>query len=1207
MSVVGFPDRPPGDAGPPPPPVRFAELVAATNFSFLDGASHPTDMVEQAVRLGLNGLGIADRNTVAGVVRAWAALEKANLGLIGMHLPPVDFRLVTGARLVFADGTPDIVAYPATRHGWGMLTRLLTVGNRRAIKGGCILRLADLIAHHDELLLIVMPQSSAREREQEAHPGAPTDPIPTTTPSPTPAKAGAQLRVVGGTDAPFSEHADERANGDAKPSPPDPPQPGRGLRRGELEKTLATLTATAPDRVWLGAAMPRAGRDRRQLARLAEIAREAGVPLLATADALYATRDQRPLHDVVTCIREGRTIRTAGRLLAANGERHLKDGDEIARLFRDHPHAVAESERLLARIDFSLDQLKYEYPHEPVPDGWAPQEWLEHLVWRKALDRYDDRVPAKVLSLLNEEFALIAEQNYAYYFLTVYDIVRFARSLDPPILCQGRGSAANSVVCFLLGVTSVDPMKYDLLFSRFVSKERSEPPDIDVDFEHERREEVMQYIYRRYGRHRAAIAATVIHYRPRSTVREVGKALGLTEDVTQRLTSTVWGSFADRFEAKRFAETGFDSTNAEIARLQDMVGQLLKFPRHLSQHVGGYVLTQGRLDETVPIHNGAMEDRTFIEWDKDDIDALGLMKVDVLALGMLTCIRKAFDLMRDHGFGDPQLDTLAVEENASVYRMLQDGDSIGVFQVESRAQINMLPRLKPREFYDLVVQVAIVRPGPIEGDMVHPYLRRRAGKEPTEFPSPKPPHNPDELRDLLHHTYGVPLFQEQAMKLAIVAAQFTPEEANALRRAMATFRQVGGMENFKAKLVGGMVRRGYDEAFAERCYSQIEGFGSYGFPESHALSFARLVYVSSWIKCFLPAVFGCAILNSQPMGFYAPAQLVQDAIEHGVEAKPIDVNHSGWDNLLEPITPGWRSRVTRAPNPAKGGGQWDPRVRQDGDLAIRLGFRQIDGFRADWGAIIAANRPYACVEDLARHLPPRAMRLLADADALGSLGLGRREGGWEVRRTPPKQLPLFAAADAPELAHEPDAKLPPMPLGEEVVADYQTTRLSLKDHPMRFLRDAFAAEGIITAAEARNTRDGRRAKVAGVVLVRQRPGKGNAIFITIEDETGVTNGLIWARDFEANRRDVMAARLLVLEGVIQRSEEGVVHLMAKRVQDRTNDLRRLSSDYIGDAPLSPADEVIRPKPIASQDPRGRGPRPHHPRDVRIMPPSRDFH
>ena len=1105
----------------------FAELVAATNYSFLDGASHAEDIVAQAFALGHPGIGIADRNTVAGVVRALRAVRKLREAAeeIGQTFP---FKLVVGARLVFTDGTSDVVAYPRTRHGWGRLTRLLTVGNLRAEKGGCILGLGDLLRHVDDLLLIVLPASSAR----------PLRPRP-----------GAML----------------------PPMRSDP----------SLTETLRRLVRVAPDRVWLGVTMTRSGRDRRRLSHHQRVAQAAGVPLLATTDALYADAAARPLHDVLTCIRLGTTIAQAGRRLAANAERHLKPADEMARLFADAPHAVAASLDILGQIDFALTDLAYEYPHEPVPDGWEPQAWLEHITYEAARVRFPDGIPERLQKLLDEELPLIARQRYAYYFLTVHDIVRYAREeCKPPILCQGRGSAANSAVCWLLGVTSVDPMSYDLLFSRFVSEERNEPPDIDIDFEHERREEVMQYLYRRYGRHRAAIAATVIHYRPRSAVREAGKALGLTEDVTQRLTSTVWGSFSDRFEQKRFDETGFNTDNPEIARLRDVVDQLLKFPRHLSQHVGGYVLTQGRLDETVPIHHAAMEDRTFIEWDKDDIDELKIMKVDILALGMLTCIRKAFDLMAVHGLGNHDLDSIPPDE-APVYDMLCEGDSIGVFQVESRAQINMLPRLKPRKLYDLVVQVAIVRPGPIEGDMVHPYLRRRAGKEEPEFPSPAPPHDPNELRTLLRETYGVPLFQEQAMKLAIVAAGFTPGEANQLRRAMATFRNVGGMENFEEKLIGGMVARGYQRDFAERCYKQIEGFGSYGFPESHALSFARLVYVSSWIKCFHPAVFGCAILNSQPMGFYAPAQLVEDARAHDVVVRPIDVNASQWDNVLEPL--------------------------DDGSLAIRLGFRQIDGFRQDWATTLVEARgqaPFANVEQVAAraHLPTRGLNLLADADAFGSIALPRRAALWDVRRTPPKQLALFAAVDAPELREEVELPLPAMPASEEVAADYQTTRLSLKGHPMRFLRPLFAAEGVLSSEQAARAKDGRRARVAGVVLVRQRPGKGNAIFVTIEDETGITNALLWARDFEANRRAIMAARLLVLEGVIQRSEEGVVHLMTVRAYDRTIELRRLSSDYDGATPLLPVDEVIRPKPIQSQDPRAG-----HPRDVRILPKSRDFH
>ncbi len=1082
--------------------MSYAELAAATNYSFLHGASHPHEMVAEALALGHSGIGIADRNTVAGVVRAHVALREA-VEAAGEAGQRIDFRLVVGARLVFADGTPDVIAYPATRHGWGRLTRLLTVGNLRAEKGGCVLRLGDLLEHAEDLLLIVM----ASRREEAA---------------------------------------------------------------------LLRIAAARPGSVWLGVAMPRQGSDRRRLAGMMDLSGRSGAPLIATNDALYATPDQRRLHDILTCIRDGTTIAAAGQRLAPNAERHLKPPAEMLRLFRDCPEAVAQTKALLERIGFSLDQLRYEYPHEPVPEGWSPQAWLENLALEAANARFPEGLPPKMLRMLDEEFTLIRSRNYAYYFLTVHDVVQFARSQDPPILCQGRGSAANSAVCWLLGITAVDPMKHDLLFSRFMSEERDEPPDIDVDFEHERREEVMQYIYRRYGRHRAGIAATVIHYRPRSAVREVGKALGLSEDVTARLTSTVWGSFADTIERRRFAETGFDPDSPEIARLGDLVGQLLKFPRHLSQHVGGFVLTNDRLDETVPIHNGAMADRTFIEWDKDDIDALGLMKVDVLALGMLSCIRKAFAMIATHIGTQYTLANIPDETNADVgdvYEMLGKGDTIGVFQIESRAQINMLPRLKPKVFYDLVIQVAIVRPGPIQGNMVHPYLRRRQQLEAVDYPSPGPPHDPDELKGVLGKTLGVPLFQEQAMKLAIVAAIFTPSEANQLRRAMATFRNVGGMPKFEEMMVGGMVRRGYDPAFAERCFEQIKGFGSYGFPESHALAFARLVWVSSYLKCRYPAVFAAALLNAQPMGFYAPAQIVGDVRAHGVEVRPIDINSSDWDNSLEPVA---------------------------GGFALRLGLRQIGGFREAWADRLAAARPFDSIEALARRaaLPQRALRLLADADACRSIGLDRREALWEARRTPTDVLPLFAAAQARELGVEPDASLPQMGASEHVAADYQTIRLSLKAHPMQFLRDIFDGEGVASCAATAAAKDGRRISTAGIVLVRQRPGKGNAIFVTLEDETGITNVVIWARLFETYRRAIMSSRLMLVEGVLQRSSEGVIHLMATRIIDRTSELERLSETHEANPPATRADEDLHPG----------YPRTHrHPRNARILPKSRDFH
>jgi len=1109
-------------------PPGYAELAVTTNYSFLRGASHPQDLVLTALLLGHAGIGIADRNSVAGVVRAYAALKDLRDnglppplklpggGSPGEHAfaPHPDeaalavlhetlrrrakaFRLVVGARLVFAGGTPDILAYPENRAGWGRLCRLLTLGNRRARKGECILDLDDLLADTTGLLLVVMP----------------------------------------------------------------PP------RTAALDGLLDRLREAAPGAVWLAATMLRRGDDRRRLAGLKALAAGARVPLLAVNDVLYDDPRQRDLQDIVTCIREGVTIAAAGRILEANAERHLKPHDEMARLFRDAPEAVAETLNFLARVSFCLSELKYDYPDEPVPPGRTAQGWLEELTWRHAGLRYPAGIPDKVEKSLREELQLIAELDYARYFLTIHDIVRVAE--DKGILAQGRGSAANSAVCFVLGITPVDPAEHDLLFARFISAERREPPDIDVDFEHERREEIIQHIYERYGRHRAGLAAAVISYRPRSAIREVGKALGLTDDITGRLAGMMWGSGGRMIRNERIREAGLDPDNPTIRRAVDFAVRLLGFPRHLSQHVGGFVLTRGRLDELVPIGNAAMADRTFIEWDKDDIDTLGLMKVDVLALGMLTAIAKAFDLLRTHKGID--LDLAGVpREDPAVYAMLQRADSVGVFQVESRAQMSMLPRLRPENFYDLVIEVAIVRPGPIQGDMVHPYLRRRSGREPVEFPAPAPEHGPpDELYRVLKKTMGVPLFQEQAMRLAMVAAKFSDVEANQLRRAMATFRNLGSIERFETLMVGRMVARGYDRDFAARCFEQIKGFGSYGFPESHAAAFAKLVYISAWIKCHHPEVFAAALLNSQPMGFYAPAQLVRDAREHGVAVRPVDINASDYDNTLE--------------------------SGPDGQLALRLGFRQVDGMGADEAARLVERRDagYATVEDLARRarLSARMLRLLADADAFRSIGLDRREALWAVRRLPDDApLPLFAAADARELGAEPDAKLPEMPLGEHVATDYQTVRLSLKAHPMAILRPIFAAERIATCTGIGTSRNGAFRRVAGVVLVRQRPGKGKAIFVTLEDETGIANIVMWARDFERFRREVMGARLLLVEGLVEKSPEGVVHLMARRVVDRTAELARLID------PGAAADASL-PPPTAAR----------HPRNVRVLPKSRDFH
>ncbi|MDP8916982.1 MAG: error-prone DNA polymerase, partial [Pseudomonadota bacterium] len=820
-------------SGPP----SYAELQTTTNFSFLRGASHPHELVGAAAMLGHAAIGITDRNTLAGVVRAWShgrfLRKDPTIGCVP--------RVLVGARLDFSCGAPSLLCYPTDRAAYGRLARLLSTGQRRAPKAECRLTYADLLEFGEgQLILVVAP--------------------------------------------PTWDEA--------------------------FERDLARIASDFRGRAYLAASRPYGARDAKRLHRLAALARDHHAPLAAVGDVLHHHPDRRPLQDILTCIREKTTLGEAGFKLEANAERHLKPAAEMERLFADHPGAVARTLEIAQRIRFDLGDLRYEYPDEPVPSGYTALGRLKELTWRGAHDRYRGAIPRKVRRTLSKELRFIAERGLSKYFLTVHDLVRFAN--EAGILCQGRGSAANSAVCFCLGVTAVDPAEHEVLFERFMSAERDEPPDIDIDFEHERRELVMQYVYERYGRHKAAICATVIHYRPRSAIRDVGKALGLTEDVTAALADTVWGSWGDDLPDEHVLQAGFDPTNPEVRRAVALANEILGFPRHLSQHVGGFVLTQHRLDETVPVGNAAMKDRTFIEWDKDDIDALGLMKVDVLALGMLTTLKRGFDMLNQYKQAEVEarigrpLEVIAdvPGEDPEVYAMLSRADSVGVFQVESRAQMSMLPRMRPKTFYDLVIEVAIVRPGPIQGNMVHPYLRRREGLDPVHYPSPSPLHGPsNELQTVLQSTLGVPLFQEQAMRLAIVAAKFTPEEANGLRRTMATFRHYGDVGVYSDKFIEGMVRRGYDRDFAQRCFSQIEGFGSYGFPESHAASFAKLVYVSAWIKHHHPDVFCAALLNSQPMGFYQPAQLVRDAREHGVEVRGPDVLHSDWDCTLEPPSP----------------------------------------------------------------------------------------------------------------------------------------------------------------------------------------------------------------------------------------------------------------------------------------------------------------
>ena len=935
-----------------------------------------------------------------------------------------------------------------------------------------------------------------------------------------------------------------------------------------FEDDLMRMAGALRGRVWLVANRAYAAQDLKRLARLADLARDARAPMVATNDVLYHAPERRPLQDVMTCIREGCTIQEAGFRLEANAERHLKRPQEMARLFERWPQAVERTLEIVERIDFDMSHLKEVYPDEPVPPGKTAIQHLTKLSWDGAKRLYPQGVPDTVRTQLRTELALIKSKDYPNYFITVHDIVQEARRLG--ILCQGRGSAANSSVCYCLGVTAIDPTKHRLLFTRFISENRDEPPDIDVDFEHERREEVMQYVYRRYGREYAAICGTVIHYRPRSAIRDVGKALGLTEDITAILANTVWGSWGDGLPDDHIRQTGLDPKSPQIARAIALATELMQFPRHLSQHVGGFVLTKRRLDETVPIGNAAMKDRTFIEWDKDDIDSLKLMKVDVLALGMLTAIQRAFGMLRvDHGQEIHALTDIPVEE-PGVYAMLSKADSVGVFQVESRAQMSMLPRLKPAEFYDLVIEVAIVRPGPIQGDMVHPYLRRRNNEEPVVWPQPHPDHgDPDELFAILGKTYGVPLFQEQAMSLAITAAGFTETEVDGLRKAMATFRNLGDPAEYRDKFVEGMVRRGYERDFATRCFKQIEGFGSYGFPESHAASFAKLVYVSAWIKWAWPDVFCAALINSQPMGFYQPAQLVRDAREHGVEVRAPDVLMSDWDCTLEDA-PGEERRI--APDKLS-----DEAMRPHWK-AVRLGLRQIKGLRKkkseadapdDIDIIMAARTVGARTPaDFARAgVSQRALELLAEADAFASVGLSRRDALWAVKglkgeNRVDSQAPLLAGLPLFETA----VALPTMALPQQVAEDYRTTSLSLKAHPLRFFRPLLERHGAVTAERLKDIPNGRRASVGGLVLIRQRPGTAKGVvFLTLEDETGVANAVIWKDCFDANRRTVMSASFLIVHGRVQQAE-GVIHVVAERFTDLSAELARIKEDPEAAAP-----------------------------------------
>ncbi|MCM2450297.1 error-prone DNA polymerase [Agrobacterium vitis] len=1023
---------------------RYAELQVTSHFSFLRGASSCEELFAQAAAMGIEALGIVDRNSLAGVVRAHEAAKTTGI------------RLVVGCRLDLADGM-SVLAYPTDRAAYARLCRLLSLGKGRAGKAKCHLEWQDLIAYGDGLIAVLVP-----------------------------------------------DVADETC--------------AMQLRR---------LREAFGNRAYMALTLRRRPNDQLRLWELSNLAAAARVPTVVTNDVLFHEPARQVLQDVVTAIRHNVTIDELGHRRERFADRYLKPPEEMHRLFGRYPEALARTVELMERCKFRLDELAYQYPEEKLYPDLTAQQALEKLTWEGAIERYPEGLPDKVRLNLEHELRLIEKLQYAPYFLTVNSIVRFARSKG--ILCQGRGSAANSAVCYVLGVTSIDPDRNDLLFERFVSEERREPPDIDVDFEHERREEVIQWVYETYGRDRAALCSTVIRYRSKGAVRDVGKALGLPEDLTKTLSSQVWG-WSEGVEPE---ELNLNLGDRRLRLTLELAHQLVGTPRHLSQHPGGFVLTRDRLDELVPIEPAAMEDRQVIEWDKDDVDALKMMKVDVLALGMLSCMRRAFDLLREHK--DIRLDLATIPaEDPRTYAMIRKADTLGTFQIESRAQMAMLPRIKPRTFYDLVIEVAIVRPGPIQGDMVHPYLRRREGKEDVVYPKP-------ELEAVLGKTLGVPLFQEQAMRVAIECAGFTAGEADQLRRAMATFKHTGGVSKFGQKLIQGMVDNGYDRVFAERTFRQLEGFGSYGFPESHAASFALIAYASSWIKCWHPDVFCASLLNAQPMGFYAPAQIVRDAQQHGVEIRPVCVNASRWDCTLE------------------------PRDADDGRLAVRLGLRMVNGLgNAEAARLVScrADQPYVSVDDLWRRaaIPATALGKLAEADAYRpSLTLARREALWAIRALRDEPLPLFAAAAVREAVvvpeqNEPGVSLRPMTAGSEVVEDYGHVGLTLRQHPVSFLRTDLARRRFLTCAEATASRDRRWVDVAGLVLVRQRPGSAKGVmFITLEDETAVANLVVWTKVFEKYRRIVLGAGMIGVKGRVQREGE-VVHIVAHHLTDLSAEL-----------------------------------------------------
>jgi error-prone DNA polymerase len=1056
--------------------MSYVELQVTSNFSFRRGGSHPEELVDRAADLGYDAIGITDRNTFAGVVRAYQVAKDR------------DIRLIPGVRLDLLDG-PSLLAYPTDKAAYARLSALLTLGNLRAEKEKCHISKKDVYQHAAGSYFIIIPPDKLTQ--------------------------DFEFEFV------FQSHV------------------------RDYQENLPNL--------YLAATKYYTGDDAKRLFLLSEL----GVPLVATNDVHYHHVSRRELQDVLTCVREKCSIFNAGYKLHQNAERHLKEKAEIERLFRNHPEAVRNARVIADACRFDLQSLKYKYPSELTTDGRTPMQQLEFLAWKGASKFYDGNIPPKVKKAIEDELEIIAELDVPDYFLTVEDYVTWARGQH--ILCQGRGSAANSAVCFVLGITSVAPDKSNLLFARFLSKERNEPPDIDVDFEHERREEVIQYVYNRFGRDRAAILPTVFMLHYKGAVNDVGRAMGLSVDVVKQLSDALGNLSDHEITAEQLGALGLNPKDPHLLKVIELTSQLIGFPRQLGQHTGGFVITDGKLSDLCPIFHARMENRTNIEWNKDDIDALGFMKVDILALGMLTCIRKAFDLVQSHyGVGL----TLAniPQDDPKVYEMITAADTLGVFQIESRAQMSMLPRMKPTCFYDLVIEVAIVRPGPIQGDMVHPYIRRRNGEEDVDYPS-------EEIRAILERTLGVPLFQEQAMELAIVAAGFTPGEADLLRRTMATFKFNGMVSKFEHKLISGMTARGYKEEYARRIFKQLEGFGSYGFPESHAASFALLVYVSCWLKFYYPEVFAAALLNSQPMGFYQPAQIVRNAREHGVQMLPIDVNRSQWDYTLE--------------------------AKQGRYFALRLGFREIDGIRREEidRLVAGRSRPYTAPHQICdAGVSVATMEKLANADAFRSMDLDRRRALWEVAALHDRPVQLMQGQPS-ESDYEPDVALPTLRLSEHVVQDYATTGLSIKGHPLSFIRHTLELLHIKTAKEANQTANQTIIKTAGLILIRQRPGTAKGVcFITLEDETGNTNLVVFPKLYDKYRKEILHARLLMVEGVVERKD--VTHIIVKRIFDITKLLGELTAIRNEKQPvltLSRADEKAAPfipmdKPLMTRQP-----------------------